>query len=66
MKPGRPFLPAPGCDGLFLIACPSVPASARQSDNQTDSQTEESHFATLIMKKRDSRTERQMHDKGKW
>lgn len=66
MKPGRPFLPAPGCDGLFLIACPSVPASTRQSDNQPDSQTEESHFATLIMKKRDSRTERQMHDKGKW
>lgn len=66
MKPGRPFLPPPGCDGLFLIARLSVPGSARQTDNQTDSQTEESHFATLIMKKRDSRTERQMHDKGKW
>lgn len=66
MKPGRPFLTAPGCYGLSLIACPSAPGSARQSDKQTDSQSEEFHFATLIVQQRDSRTERQMHDKGKW
>ena len=65
MTPGRRFLIAPECHRLSLIAWPPVPGSASQSDKQIVSQTEGSDFTTLMMQKRDSRSRRQMHDKGK-
>lgn len=65
MTPGRPFLTVPECHRFSLIAWPPVPGSASQWDKQIVSQTEGSDFTTLMVQKRDSRTERQMHDEGK-